>query len=409
VGGPTFVIRDVHVFDGERMADADTVVVRDGVIAELGSGLRADPSATIVEGSGQTLLPGLIDAHVHTPSNHDWALTHLQQALAAGVTTVLCMGADPQAANAMKRLASRRADLADLRSAGWCATAPGGHPTQWSDGTYPTIASEDEAANFVAASAADGVDYIKIVIEDNVGRPCPCLPLELTTAIVTAAHTHNLQAVAHVSKRKHAEQALASGVNGLAHQFSDTAMTSELAEQLATAGVFVVMTLSTHRAAEAAALAHDPRLAPYLEPATRTRLAAGDVEHLGTAKTASPGAERSLRAVQPLRDAGVTILAGTDAPGVGAVGPSLHLELELLVQGGLTTTEALAAGTSATAQHFGLVDRGRVASGCRADLILVDGDPTTDIDITRSITRVWRGGYEFDRTTFRKELQRSTA
>jgi imidazolonepropionase-like amidohydrolase len=94
----------------------------------------------------------------------------------------------------------------------------------------------------------------------------------------------------------------------------------------------------------------------------------------------------------------VRILAGTDAgvPGT-AHGASLHHELELLTQCGLTATQALAAATAVPAAWFGLSDRGRVAPGRQADLVLVRGDPTTDITHTRSILAVWRRGQRIDR------------
>lgn len=392
----TFVLRNARIFDGEGIADGNTVVVREGVITEVGADLPTDPGVVVVDGSGQTALPGLIDAHVHTPSGAVWwALTHMRQALACGVTTVMCMGTDPEIARAIEDLAADRTDLADLRSAGWCATAPGGHPTQWSDGYYPTIATPQDAERFVAARATEGMDYIKIVIEDNVGHPCPILSPELTDALVREAHARDLIAVAHVSKRCHAEQALDSGVDGLAHQYWDGPLMRRFAERLAATETFVVMTFAVGRPVQSAYLAADPHLAPYITPVVRERLAAGAVDD------AAPEPADGLDKVQLLRDAGVPILAGTDSPGIGAIGPSLHLELDLLVRGGLTPTEALTSATAATAREFGLPDRGRIAPGCRADMILVAGDPTTDINSTRTIARIWRGGYEFDRGRYR--------
>ena len=94
----------------------------------------------------------------------------------------------------------------------------------------------------------------------------------------------------------------------------------------------------------------------------------------------------------------MTILAGTDAPAPGlAHGPSLHRELELLVRSGLTPLEALAAATSEPARIFGFHDRGRIAVGLRADLVLVDGDPTADVTATRKIVGVWKLGVERSR------------
>jgi imidazolonepropionase-like amidohydrolase len=97
--------------------------------------------------------------------------------------------------------------------------------------------------------------------------------------------------------------------------------------------------------------------------------------------------------------AGVVILAGTDsnddltAPYQVAHGESLHEELERLVDAGLTPSEALRGATSLAAGTFGLTDRGVIAPGCRADLVLVDGDPTRAISATRNIRGVWIGGY----------------
>ena len=94
------------------------------------------------------------------------------------------------------------------------------------------------------------------------------------------------------------------------------------------------------------------------------------------------------------------LLAGTDPPNATVVhGASLHRELELLVQSGLTPTQALTAATQSASEIFRLNERGRIVPGRRADLLLVRGDPTRDITATRDIVHVWRSGVEFDRTT----------
>lgn len=103
-------------------------------------------------------------------------------------------------------------------------------------------------------------------------------------------------------------------------------------------------------------------------------------------------------AVGALHRAGVPILAGTDAPSPGlAHGLSLHRELELLVLSGLTPLEALASATSEPARAFGFHDRGRVTEDRRADLVLVSGDPTVDIQATRDIVGVWKLGVRYAR------------
>jgi hypothetical protein len=108
----------------------------------------------------------------------------------------------------------------------------------------------------------------------------------------------------------------------------------------------------------------------------------------------------------------VPILAGTDAPNPGTThGASLHGELELLVGSGLSPVEALTAATSVPARVFHLKDRGRIAKGLRADLLLVRGDPTTDITATRDIVSVWKRGTEADRASYlaARDEERGTA
>src|SRR4029077_17342079 len=110
--------------------------------------------------------------------------------------------------------------------------------------------------------------------------------------------------------------------------------------------------------------------------------------------------ENALAAAKQLHDAGVPILAGTDAPAPGSWnGVSLHGELELLVRAGLSPLDALAAATSMPASVFHLSDRGRIAPGLRADLLLVRGDHTEDIKASRDIVTVWKVGVEHDRGT----------
>jgi len=104
--------------------------------------------------------------------------------------------------------------------------------------------------------------------------------------------------------------------------------------------------------------------------------------------------------VRLLHEAGVPILAGTDAndaPGTPSRvphGESLHRELELLADAGLSPLEVLLAATARTARYFGLTDRGTIEPGKRADLILVEEDPLADIRATRSLLRIWCGGVE---------------
>src|SRR5208282_5359317 len=105
-----------------------------------------------------------------------------------------------------------------------------------------------------------------------------------------------------------------------------------------------------------------------------------------------------------LRDTGVPVLAGTDASDGVTSGALLHAELATIVKAGLTPPEALEDATSVPAKAFSLTDRGRIAPGLRADLLLVHGDPTTDVAATKDIVAIWKQGVRFDREAFRESV-----
>ena len=406
--GTDLLVRDCQVFDGEQVVAADSVLVRDGLIAAVGTGLACSPSGEVVQADGMTLLPGLIDCHVHAfPGG-------LEQPLAFGVTTQLDMFNVPGVVAELRAEAAGRPDVADLRSALVGATAPGGHPARLMASVgappFPAVRGPDDAADFVARQAADGADYIKLIIEDGgcFGLSMPTLAPDTVRAVVEAAHQHGFLAVAHAMSKAAAEQAIESGADGLGHLFIDRAPDAAFAQKVARAGMFAVPTLSVLEVATgnpgSARLADDPRLAPYLAPVWRAFLAMGDNAFLGQPDP-PPRAEHAIAATGLLHRAGVPILAGTDAPLRTAYGLSMHRELELLVTAGLSPVEALSAATALPARCFHLTDRGRIAVGLRADLLLVNGNPTADITRTRAIAAVWRAGTRLDRDAYRDRLR----
>jgi imidazolonepropionase-like amidohydrolase len=204
--------------------------------------------------------------------------------------------------------------------------------------------------------------------------------------------------LAHAMTIAATEIALDAGVDGLTHLFFDRPHTDTVIARIADSGTFVVPTLTVlasitgQRAG--ADLANDPRVRPKLSTVWIDQLSR-TMSYLDQANFGY-----ALDAVAALRAAGVEILAGTDAAHVGAYGmahgASLHDELRLLVRAGLSPAEALASATALPAARFGLSDRGRIRPGARADLILVDGDPTRDIGATLSLRAVWREGVQLD-------------
>jgi hypothetical protein len=157
--------RDVRVFDGENVIEHRSVLIEDGKIFQIGGPTLEVPNADVIDGQGRTLLPGLIDAHVHIPDHAEEAS---RQSLGLGVTTQLDMFTNGDKLKKIKSLESEdRADLEDMRTEGTGATAPGGHPTQMGGPPIPTITEPGQAQDFVDARIAEGSDYIKIIHDDG--------------------------------------------------------------------------------------------------------------------------------------------------------------------------------------------------------------------------------------------------
>lgn len=387
-----FVIDDVRVFDGRDVIERATVTIAGASIHDVGEPHRLESDVPVIDGRGRTLIPGLIDSHVHCQSGS------LQQALTFGVTTEIDLFNDPVAVTAFRQEAATRDDVADFRSAGTGATTPGGHPGMAVDQglvpPFPTVAGPDEASSFVADRLAEGSDLLKIFVEPGVstGATLPSLDAATVAALTAAARRHRMTSLAHCTDAASARLAIENGADGLAHVPCDR-RDAGLIELARARDVLVIPTLVMFETlcgrSAADRLVADPCIAPHLDSASRQTLSArwplGDVgeRHYPVA----------ARVVGDLHSAGVAIVAGSDAGNPGtAHGASLHRELELLVDAGLTPCEALAAATATPARLLGLDDRGEVRAGRRADLVLVDGDPTTDISTTRRICAVWRNG-----------------
>jgi imidazolonepropionase-like amidohydrolase len=398
------VFRDVRAFDGEKTISTTTVVIRGARIDQVDPKAAIPEVATVIDGKGKTLLPGLIDGHTHAVMPD-----HLKQAVIFGVTTELDMFTDQAFAARMRseEAAGKALDRADLRSAGTLVTAPGGHGTEYGL-RIPTITSPAQAQDFVDARIAEGSDYIKIVYDDGepYGRSIPTLTRGTLAAVIRAAHARKQRAVVHIHGREKARDAIAEGADGLVHLFIDRPADEAFVRLAAEKHAFVIPTLtvleSVNGIGSGASLVADPALSPWLSPADAAALRRSFARRTTAEVRAIP-----LEAVRQLKAAGVPILAGTDAYNRGtAHGASIHRELELLVAAGLSPAEALAAATSVPASIFGLADRGRIAPGARADLVLVDGDPMADIKATRKIAGVWKQGHPIDRDAYRKALEK---
>lgn len=356
-------LRNVRVFDGRQLLPPGTVVLDGDRIGTDASGAKM-----VIDGAGAVLLPGLTDAHLHLNGR-----SALERLVRFGVTTALDMAnAPPRFIDSLRGIRG----LTDIRSAGTAALAPGSvHAHIPEIGERGVIRTAGEAERFVTERFAEGSNFLKILID----LPGPSPDRATIDALVDAAHRLGRLVVAHALSYEAAEVAQAAGADALTHTPLDRPLDRAAADRMAAEGRMLIPTLVMMEA--------------MTGPSTPPPM---------LARWAPPGAcfDSAQASVAAAYRAGVPILAGTDtntaeeAPGNFTFGDSLHHELELLADTGLSAVDALRAATVLPAERFGLTDRGVIAPGRRADLVLVEGDPLHDIRALRSITRVWCGGIE---------------
>lgn len=389
--GNDIALINARLIDGAAYSGPMTIIVRGGMVEKVTNGTASLEGLQVHDMAGKVVLPGLIDAHTHVYGDA------LKDSARFGVTTSLDMFSANTTIKETRRqrTSTETRDQADLFTAGMLATVAGGHGTQFPL-PVETLSSPEEADAWVARRLQEGSDYIKLVYMPYQNR-IPSLDLATAVALIKAAKAQGVLALAHISSLKGAEDMVEAGIDGLVHIFADQVTTPELAAMMAARDVFVVPTLSVigsvdgHHSAEH--LMKDKQLQSHLSQEQSLNLKSkfgGKIPGFNLAI--------ALENVRLLKEAGVDVLAGSDAPNPGtAHGISLHGELELLVKAGFTSAEAIKAVTALPARRFGLADRGRIAPGVRADFLVLNEDPLTDIQATHAIERVYKNGFQVER------------
>ncbi len=336
--------------------------------------------------TGLTILPGLIDSHVHlnfvlprgpnNPKADEIINGVLQEFLRHGVTSVRDLGAGyPWIIELRRSIDEARRVGPRVFAAGPMLTAPGGHPAgTLLVGNKPAIAAgtrqittPEEGRAVVRELASGDVDVIKAVLDsgDRRSRPqrIPTLNAQTLAAIIVEARSAGLPVTVHWGNVEELAAVVACHPTQIEHA-GYTTIPKSLISEIAQAGIVV-----------------DPTLVVFSSVATQEEFAKGSLDN-----------------VRHLHAAGVVITAGTDAPlGNLRFGESLHRELELLVDAGLSPMEAIQAATSRPARLLKRGDEiGTIQVGKRADLIAIAGDPLKAISNIRNVRIVIRDGRTFD-------------
>src|SRR5580658_5936129 len=419
----TTVLRCARLIDGtggRAVDDAVVVILGETILAAGPRATTPVPSgAQIVDYDGKTIMPGLISDHSHVGIvngvdvgaanyNRPNILRQLRQYEAYGVTTVTALGLngalfEPIRAE-MHAGSNPGADLFGVdRGIGVPEGAPPAALLPVGPDQLFRPATPEEARQAIRAMASRHTDLVKFWLDDFGGSVPSKMKPEIYAAVIDESHKLGLRVAAHIHDLEDAKAVLRAGADILAHGVRDKPVDPEFLGEMKSSGAFYVATLSLDEAtfvyADGPAWMTDPFFQHALQPALRDRLA-DPAWRDKVAKDPKSAAARAslnvnLRNLKAVFDAGIPVGFGTDsgATPLRIPGFAEHRELSLMVQAGLTPMEALTIATHNAAALLALSDRGVLSPGKRADLLVLDRDPTEDIDNTRSIRAVWHRGH----------------
>lgn len=430
---PATVLVGATLIDGRGgpVTENSAIVIRGKEIIAVGpkKDTKIPNGARVISIRGKTVLPGLIDAHVHISASGGGARepvefgpraisNNLRSYLKYGVTTVFDMAGNPFIDAQKQALSAGQLIGPRLFGVKYGFTAPKGHPLQMLKKTgrlsvmgpvYYTIANEPQIGLALEHILADATDGIKIIHSRSgfpVANDAPKMSPELLKAVIDRAHAKGLKVFVHIASPKDAREAVAAGADVLTNSIMLGEAGPELFSIMAERKIAYMPALSR---IEAIFRITDE---PYFTRAFRGRVWGPVLRNYFTEKSIvlegliSPGVLKKARkalatAMANLRRAvraGVPIVLGTDAGSPGALhGASVPREMMLMNQSGMTQMEIITATTGLAAKVIGKDKMlGSLEKGSYADLLILNRDPRGDIRAITDIWRVVRGGYILD-------------
>jgi imidazolonepropionase-like amidohydrolase len=424
------VIDRATIFDGTGNPTLrnGVIVIQDGRIRDIGSrgNIRSGPGITILDARGKFAIPGLIDAHVHfdqsaglfaRPDAIDlrairpyaeeitWTRQRLNDTLMryirAGITSVVDMGG-PMWSLDFRDSSNEAAAGSRVAAAGPLISTEADPELESEDSPVLLMETPEDAVRLVRQIAGHDPDLIKILFINRPGENLDRLT-GLVTVAIAESHKLGIRVAVHATQLETAKAALNAGADVLVHSIEDRRVDAEFLSMLRTRNAIYIPTLMvTERYDEvfksAVKLnAFERRLGDPEVIQSWSELGSIPLDRIpgGIPSTSfREGRQIAFLNLQLLDSAGVRIAAGTDAGNIGTLhGPSLHHEMELMEEAGMRPTDILIAATRHAAAVMGAgAERGTLERGKAADILLLDEDPTRDIQNTQKIFKVVRAG-----------------
>jgi imidazolonepropionase-like amidohydrolase len=381
--GAVIIFEGARVIVGDgRVIDNATIVVNAGKIAQVGraADVKAPAGANRVSLAGKTVMPTIVDTHVHTSQTRDALTQDLTRRAYYGVSAAMSLGQDTEAAP-FEIKAMPIPGAARFFSAGRGITAP--EPGRTMAPYWITTAAEGRKA--VQEQAARKVDIIKIWVDDRDGKYKKLTP-DLYGAVIDEAHKNKLRATAHLFTLEDAKGLWKAGIDAFAHGVRDRDIDEEFLSMVKTRPAFVLVPNLPDRGVKTDL----SWLKGSLDPAELQKLEAGNTDR--------PEAQNAVRdsGTQPgedeLRGCAHRSRLRRQHPYAPHVRDGRH------GGAGMTPAQVIIAATKNGAEFLRMSDSGTIEAGKSADLLVVDANPLDDITNTRKISAVYLRGVAVNRT-----------